>query len=645
MDDATRAFATSSKKTRVSMRWRRQQNRSSRPEVRFSEFVGTASCRCNGEPTGKGKRVDVRARLSQLDASTREVLAQRIRSQLSEADTPAADHDVVIVGGGIAALTLALEIRCERPITRILIIEPTAHPLPEITHTVGESTVEVSGHYLRDRLGLAEHLSTSHIRKMGLRMFFSRDGNFDIAQRMELGSSVFVPQVTYQIDRGRLENELTRRCQSEGVDIACGRARSVEFASENHPHTISFQNGDAITRTTARWVVDASGRNRMLPRQLDLKRANEHNCNAAWLRVATEIDVGRWSDDPTWQARLVEGSRAMSTNHLMGEGYWVWLIRLGSGATSVGIVADPAFHPFDKFNTLTKAKAWLREHEPQCAAVLAEHDHLIMDFRVMKKYSHGVTKVFDGRERWCLTGDSGIFLDPLYSSGLDLVAIGNGLITDMVVRGLDGENVVARSQISDSLFRSLTDMWLAVYQNQYTLMGIPTVMSAKIIWDIAFYWGFIGLLYMNGRFVNLADDPGFVPYLQGLIALSNRVQRFFREWAAVERGVPSVPFVDLYSPLNFMAALHTAMMGTSPNFAEQFDANARLLRQLAGQLVETVLAEKSSMFGDDDVMRQVQAWQLDSLLRELRATYRHEQATNPISRGWIVTTSAALQAS
>ena len=589
--------------------------------------------------------MDVRAQLSQLDATTREALARRIRSQLSEADAPAADHDVVIMGGGIAALTLALEIRRERPRTRILIIEPTAHPVPEITHTVGESTVEVSAHYLRDRLGLADHLSTSHIRKMGLRMFFSHDGNADIAQRMELGSSSYVPQVTYQIDRGRLENELTRRCLSEGVDITCGRARSVKVGFDNHPHTISLQNGDAITRTMARWVVDGSGRNRTLPRQLNLKRVNGHNCNSVWFRVATEIDVGRWSDDPTWQSRLVEGDRAMSTNHLMGEGYWVWLIRLGSGATSVGIVADPAFHAFDEFNTLAKAKAWLREHEPQCAAVLAEHDHLIRDFRVMKKYSHGVTKVFDGRERWCLTGDSGIFLDPLYSSGLDLVAIGNGLITDMIVRDLDGEDVIARSQISDSLFRSLTDMWLAVYQNQYTLMGTPTVMSAKIIWDIAFYWGFIGLLYVNGRFVSLADDPGFVPYLEGLIALSNRVQLFFREWAAVEGEHSSVPFVDLYSPLNFMVTLHTAMMGTSPNFTEQFDANARLLRQLAGQLVETVLAEKSSMFGDDDVMRQVQAWQRDSLLRELRATYRHEQASKPISRGWIVTTSPALQPS
>jgi flavin-dependent dehydrogenase len=589
--------------------------------------------------------VDMRAQVSQMSRETQEALAQRIRSRLSPVNNPAPDHDVTIIGGGVAALTLALEIRGTRPTTRIQVIAPNAHPVPEITHTVGESTVEVSAHYLRDRLGLADHLNSAHIRKMGLRMFFSHDRNTDIAQRMELGSSSFVPQVTYQIDRGRLENELHRRCVADGVDIARGRVRSVEFGSEGLPHAITFQDGETVTQTTARWVVDASGRNRMLPRQLDLKRANQHHCNAAWFRVATEIDVGRWSDDPTWQGRLTEGDRAMSTNHLMGDGYWVWLIRLASGATSVGIVADPAFHGFDEFNTLAKARAWLRKHEPQCATVIAEHDHLIKDFRVMRKYSHGATKVFDGRDRWCLTGDAGVFLDPLYSSGLDLVAIGNGLITDIVARELNGEDVVGRAQISDSLFRSLTEMWLAIYQDQYTLMGTPTVMSAKIVWDVAFYWGFVGLLYMNGRFTSVADDPGVVPHLEGLIAMSNRMQRFFREWAAVESGTAPVLFVDLYSPLNFMVTLHTAMMEPSSNFAEQFDANTRLLRQLAGQLVEIILSEKSSMFGDDEAMRQVQDWQRDSLLHELRSAYRQTQARNPISRDWIVATSPILQPS
>ena len=587
--------------------------------------------------------MDVQAKLSQLNPAARAALAHKIKTHLSRTDCTQSDHDVVIAGGGVAAMTLALEMRRARPHTRILIVNPRTHPVPEITHTVGESTVEIAAHYLRDRLGLADHLHTSQLRKMGLRMFFSHDGNTDIAQRMELGSSSFIPQVTYQIDRGRLENELHRRCVAEGVEISTARVRSVDFGSGDRPHTLTVQHDETTAQITARWVVDASGRNRTLPRQLALKRPNEHHCNAVWLRVATEIDLGRWSDDPDWQARLVEGDRAMSTNHLMGQGYWVWLIRLPSGSTSVGIVADPAFHAFGDINTLAKAQSWLAEHEPQCAAVLAEHQHLIKDFRVMRHYSHSSTKVYDAQRRWCLTGDSGVFLDPLYSSGLDLIAIGNGLITDMISRDLDGEDVVGRSGINDSLFRSLTDMWLNVYRDQYTLMGSPAVMSAKVIWDIAFYWGFLGFMYSNGRFVSVADDPRLVPQLEDLIELSNRVQRFFREWAAVESTPPAAQFVDLYAPLNFMATLHIAMIGEAPDFIGQFDANVRMLHQLAGQLVETVLTDKCRTFSADDVMQQVQAWQRDSFLRDLRSTYRHEQSTSPLSRDWIIGTTPALE--
>ena len=103
------------------------------------------------------------------------------------------------------------------------------------------------------------------------------------------------------------------------------------------------------------------------------------------------------------------------------------------------------------------------------------------------------------------------------------------------------------SGINDSLFRSLTEMWLNIYCNQYKLMGSPAVMTAKVIWDIAFYWGFLGLMYSNGRFVSVADDPGVVPHLEG-------PYRAQQPHAAVLPGVgrgrehqPSSQFVDLYS--------------------------------------------------------------------------------------------------
>ena len=114
------------------------------------------------------------------------------------------EYDVAILGGGQAGLTLALQLQQSRPATRILVIEKQAYPFPEAAHKVGESTVEIAAHYLRDTLGLKEHLQTQQLRKFGLRMFFSTQDNRDITHRVELGATVFPPLSTYQLDRGRL---------------------------------------------------------------------------------------------------------------------------------------------------------------------------------------------------------------------------------------------------------------------------------------------------------------------------------------------------------------------------------------------------------------------------------------------------------
>ena len=45
--------------------------------------------------------------------------------------------------------------------------------------------------------------------------------------------------------------------------------------------------------------------------------------------------------------------------HLMGRGYWVWLIPLGSGTTNFGIVVDANLHPYTRLNRFEKAIEWL----------------------------------------------------------------------------------------------------------------------------------------------------------------------------------------------------------------------------------------------------------------------------------------------
>ena len=73
-----------------------------------------------------------------------------------------AHYDVVILGGGLAGLTLARQLRQERPGLQVLVLEKRAHPAPEAAHKVGESSVEIGAHYFGQVLGLHEHMVELH---------------------------------------------------------------------------------------------------------------------------------------------------------------------------------------------------------------------------------------------------------------------------------------------------------------------------------------------------------------------------------------------------------------------------------------------------------------------------------------------------
>lgn len=580
-------------------------------------------------------------RIAALPADKRAMLLRRLpRSQNSIGIGP--DHyDVAVLGGGLAGLTLALQLTRTRPGIRVLVVEKQPHPAPEAAHKVGESTVEIAAHYLRDILGLQDHLENQQLRKFGLRMFFADHDNQDIARRVEIGSTAFPPLPTYQLDRGRLENALGERILEEGVDFLDGSAVvSVAIRPQDEHHRVRIRNSDGEREVLARWVVDASGRHRLLQRQLGLSKQVGHSANAVWFRVGHPIDIKEWSDDPAWQQRAGVGDRALSTNHLMGPGYWVWLIRLASGSISIGIVTDPNAHSFDQLNRFDRALSWLRSHEPQCARVIEQHRDKIQDFHVMKNYSYSCRQVFSGTDRWCLTGEAGVFLDPLYSPGIDMIAIGNGLIVDLIDRSLSGADVQALARVHDSLFLRLADIWLAVYEQQYTLMGNARVMISKIIWDTAFYWGVFGLLYFHDKFRLLTDSPSVAQGLGHLTELSNRMQSFFREWEAIDRPDLRAEFVDLFSPLNFMVTLHHGMAAglTPAEFDVRFADNVRLFEQLAGQLISTVIAAHVDDPEAHVAFEQIRRWQTEPLIAELIGTYRREAKHHPTSDGWMTPT-------
>ncbi len=452
-----------------------------------------------------------------------------------------ASYDVIILGGGLAGLTLALQLKRARSATTVFVAEKRVGPAPDAAFKVGESSVEVGAHYYRVICGMADHLETQQLRKLGLRFFFTAGDNSDITKRVEYSTPNHDDVWTHQIDRGRFENELADRCRAAGVDLFSGAfIDELEPGQDGAAHAVTIVRGGPggeRTRVEGRWLVDASGRAGLLKRKLGLEQPpTDHHINASWIRLDGGFDIEEWSDDEEWINRVPERDfRRYATIHLTGPGYWVWLIQLATGPISIGISADPRFHPYESINTLDGLLAWFRAHEPQLAATLDARRDQILDFLTIEDFSYSVERVFS-LDRWGLTGEAGAFADPLYSPGSDFIAYGNTFIGDLVVRDLDGEDIQNRLELFNFVFFQLFTPTLDLYRDQYQLLGNPQVMMAKQLFDNFAYFSTLAFLFLQGRTVRPEVMFELVDVIvQRAIPLLNRTQGFFREWHALDQ--------------------------------------------------------------------------------------------------------------
>lgn len=490
--------------------------------------------------------------------------------------------DIAIAGGGLAGLCLAIELKRAAPELSIVIVDRRADPAPDAAFKVGESSVEVGSHYFREIVGVADLLE-EELPKFGLRFFFSRNGNTDITQRMELGPSRFFRFPSYQIDRGHFENALARRCRELGVDVRFeSNVRDIRIDEHGGSHGLTLDDG---SRIECRWLVDAAGRADLLKRRRDLIQKNAHDVNAVWFRIDASIDIDEWSDEVSYVDR-VEPPRRLSTNHLMGDGYWVWIIPLVGGRTSVGVVADSTRVPFSEIHTFERAFAWLERHEPQLAARLRPHLSARLDVLVLKHYSRNGKHVFSP-DRWFITGEAGMFSDPLYSPGSDFIGISNRMIADLILRDHAGEDVTERVAAHERTYASLHRTVLTIYQSQYPIMGNSRVMPLKILWDFAMYWGSVAILALNGKLIDPDFMEGIRDHLLEIAGLGFGMQRFLRRWDALDRGrdTPASGFVD-YASMPFLEELNLTLMQPLDDAAilDRLAVNLQLTRDLDAEI-------------------------------------------------------------
>lgn len=500
-------------------------------------------------------------------------------------------YDVVILGGGLAGLTLSLQLKQANTKLSILVLEMRSGSAPNAAHKVGESTVELGTHYLREVLDLKDYLDKEQLPKHGLRFFFSPSHKEQIDKRVELGPRVLLPVPSHQLDRGTLENELARKAESIGITVSLGsKVKTVEIDSENH--LTAYEKDDQIHSVHSRWVVDASGRSSFLKRKLGFKKDLDHDVNSAWFRVKGEIHLEDYSTNTSWNEYVEKGLRRLSTIHFMGKGYWVWFIPLATGNTSIGIVADPRFHPLEEYNKFDKAMEWLKENEPFCYEILDNKREDVLDFRILKHFAHSSERLYS-TDRWAVTGESGIFLDPFYSPGTDFISLSNTFVSDLILRDFAGEDIHLRTNVYERTLFALFDNWVPIYKTMYELWGNTQTMVLKIFWDWATYWSIPTLLFTNEGYTNimvlrdLFATEGCVGQRFG--QLNRKMQELFLAWAEYDNGEFTDRYIDPFD-IGYLRTFHKEIdeRFEGKELIDKVHTNLHILEEIASEVFRLI---------------------------------------------------------
>ncbi len=452
-------------------------------------------------------------------------------------------YDLVIAGGGLAGLSLARQMRLKTPDLSIAIVEKSTFPRPRAIAKVGESTVEIGSRYLSKHVGLDAHLKQNHLQKFGLRIYFGEPAQ-DLSEQDELGASQLFGLLTYQIDRGDIENHLWNTLRDEGVDII-ENADITGIDTESSVKQLNLTNGDGPQSLRSSWLVDAAGRASLIKNHRGLAIKNNHKSNAIWFRVDRTIKVDDWSDNAEWRARCrPEGQRWLSTNHFVGPGYWVWAIPLSSGITSVGIVMDDIAFESANISDKESALRWLHKNQRRYAEAIGDANFL--DFVVLRDYSYDCKQVFSD-QGWAVTGEAGLFADPFYSPGSDFIAFSNGFISELISSQKRGEDIRLKTILSEKLYKSIAANTFYLYQGQYGGFGDRVMMSLKLLWDYSYYWGVISLLYFGDMVVNINAIRPHSPALMKSEILHQEIQSLFRKRATQRLVLPNRGvFMDQY---------------------------------------------------------------------------------------------------
>ena len=349
--------------------------------------------------------------------------------------------DVLVIGAGPAGALASAQLA--RAGFGVRVLEKQRFP----RFSIGESLLANSLQFIESAGMLEAVLKRGFQFKNGAAFVRNeRYSEYNFADKSSDG-----PAFTFQVPRADFDHTLALEAERMGAEVRYEvEITAVDFSAE--PAVVHSRAADgSVAEHRARFVLDASGFGRTLPRLLGLERPSDFPVRAAlFTHIEDHVEAGAF-----------DRQKIRVSIHPREQDVWYWLIPFSNGRSSLGVVASRDFH--GRFKGSTEERLWqLVREEPSLAGLLGRAKPVaqvgeIVGYAARVSALHG--------KGFALLGNAAEFLDPVFSSGVTIAMQSAKLAADALARQLRGEAVDWDASFAEPLmygvetFRAFVSAW------------------------------------------------------------------------------------------------------------------------------------------------------------------------------------------
>ena len=319
------------------------------------------------------------------------------------------EFDVIIIGGGPSGAI------CGTMLARsghlVLLLEQEKFP----RFHIGESLTTYATDAFKT-LGVYEELDEiNYVKKRGLEFVLpDKSKKIFFAERWRHDPNT-IPWI-FQMPRAKLDNVLLRNAERNGVTVReQHRVKEVLFV-EDKAVGVSYRDLNPVTgngelqHAYAPWTIDCSGQSGVLNKQLQ---------NNVFDDILLDDKIAIYSH---WQGNIniVNDENELNFKLCVHPNLrdWCWYIPLDKNLVSLGVVIDR----YSVKNRQQDLESLFYEYAREIPFISSFLNNSTLErvekFRGIKDFSYRSRQYYG--KGWALAGDSAGFLDPIFSTGLQI---------------------------------------------------------------------------------------------------------------------------------------------------------------------------------------------------------------------------------